>query len=112
MCYVAVPEGAEAVLAAKFAVMRSLLGERQWRVYLGSEARARGHGGIAAVARAAGCSESTVAAGVAEIEAGELEALPPGRSRRPGGGRKKAEGGAPGGKEGAGGVGGGGAGGG
>src|ERR1035441_867883 len=70
MCYVAVPEGAEAVLAAKFAVMRSLLGERQWRVYLGSEARARGHGGIAAVARAAGCSESTVAAGVAEIEAG------------------------------------------
>ena len=87
----AVPEGAEAVLAAKFAVMRSLLGERQWRVYLGSEARARGHGGIAAVARAAGCSESTVAAGVAEIEAGELEALPPGRSRRPGGGRKKAE---------------------
>src|ERR1035441_6617388 len=85
MCYVAVPEGAEAVLAAKFAVMRSLLGERQWRVYLGSEARARGHGGIAAVARAAGCSESTVAAGVAEIEAGGLEALPPG------GGRKKAE---------------------
>ena len=79
------------MLAAKFAVMRSLLGERQWRVYLGSEARARGHGGIAAVARAAGCSESTVAAGVAEIEAGELEALPPGRSRRPGGGRKKAE---------------------
>src|ERR1019366_1236291 len=43
------------------------------------------------VARAAGCSESTVAAGVAEIEAGEREALPPGRSRRPGGGRKKAE---------------------
>jgi hypothetical protein len=79
------------LLAAKFAVMRPLLGERQWRVYLGSEARALGHGGVAAVARAAGCSESTVAAGVSQIEQGEVEALPPGRSRRPGAGRKKAE---------------------
>ena len=86
----AVPEGAGAVLSAKFAVMRPLLSERQWRVYLGSEARALGHGGIAAVARAAGCSESTVAAGVSEIEEGE-PGLPPGRSRRPGAGRKKAE---------------------
>src|ERR1035441_2996626 len=100
MCYVAVPEGAEAVLAAKFAVMRSLLGERQWRGYLGAEGRARGGaGGVGGGGRAgraprggaAGCSESAVAGGVAEIEAGELEALPPGRSRRPGGGRKKAE---------------------
>ena len=81
----------EAVLKAKFAVMQPLLGERQWRVYLGTEARALGYGGIAAVARAAGCSESTVAAGVSEIEAGELEALAPGRSRRPGGGRKRLE---------------------
>jgi hypothetical protein len=48
----AIPEDAEAVLAAKFAVMRELLDERQWRVYLGTEARALGHGGIAAVARA------------------------------------------------------------
>ena len=87
----AVPEDAEAALAAKFAVMWPLLGERQWRVYLGSEARALGYGGIAAVARAAGCSESTVAAGVSEIEAGELEALAPGRSRRPGGGGKRLE---------------------
>ena len=78
------------MLAAKFAVMRPVLGERQWRVYLGSEARALGHGGIAAVARAAGCSESTVAVGVSEIEEGE-PGLPPGRSRRPGAGRKKAE---------------------
>src|ERR1019366_6160164 len=82
MCYVAVPEGAEAVLAAKFAVMRSLLGERQWRGDLGAGGRARGRGGGAG---------GGVAAGGAEIGAGELEALPPGRSRRPGGGRKKAE---------------------
>ena len=87
----AVPEDAVAVLAAKFAVMRKVADERTWRVYLGSEARALGHGGIAVVARAAGVSETTVAAGVAEIDAGRLDGLPRGRSRRPGGGRKKAE---------------------
>jgi len=79
------------VLAAGFAVMGPLLGERRWRVYRGAEARVLGHGGIAAVARAAGCPESMVAAGVPEVEAGET-ALPPGRPRRPGGGREKREG--------------------
>jgi hypothetical protein len=78
-------------LAVKFAVMRQVADERTWRVYLGSEARALGHGGIAAVARAAGVSETMVAAGVAEIEAGGLDALSRGRSRRAGGGRKKTE---------------------
>ena len=87
----AVSEDAVAVLAAKLAVMRRVADERTWRVYLGSEARALGHGGIAAVARAAGVSETTGAAGVSEIEAGGLDGLPRGRSRRPGGGRKKAE---------------------
>jgi hypothetical protein len=85
----AISEDAARGLAAKFTVMRPHLGERQWRLYLGSEARALGHGGIAAVARAAGVSELTVSAGVAELEAGAEPS--PGRSRRPGGGRKKAE---------------------
>jgi hypothetical protein len=84
----AIDEDAVAVLAAKYAVMRQVADERTWRVYLGSEARALGYGGIAVVARAAGVSETMVAAGVAEIEDGELGALPP---RRAGGGRKKAE---------------------
>jgi Rhodopirellula transposase DDE domain len=88
----AVAEDAGAVLAAKFAVMRRVLDERQWRVYLGTEARALGHGGIAAVARASGASETTVAAGAAEAgDEDELAALAPGRARRPGAGRKKAE---------------------
>jgi len=76
-------------LAAKFAVMLPHLGERQRRLYLGSEARALGRGGIAAVARAAGVAELTVSAGVAELEAGAEPA--PGRARRAGGGRKRAE---------------------
>ena len=55
---VAVDDAGVAVLAAKFAVMRQVLDERQWRVYLGAEANALGYGGIAAVARAAGASSS------------------------------------------------------
>jgi hypothetical protein len=92
MCYVAVSEVDEAALAAKFAVMRPFLDERGWRVYLGTEANALGYGGIAAVARAAGVSETTVAAGAAEAaDPAALAALEPGRSRRPGAGRPKAE---------------------
>jgi hypothetical protein len=90
VCYVAVSEADEAALAGKFAVMRPFLGERGWRVYLGSEARALGRGGIAAVARAAGCSETTVAAGVADAADPGAAGLEPGRSRRPGAGRPRA----------------------
>jgi hypothetical protein len=100
MRYVAIAGGDEAVLAEKFAVMRPLLDERQWRVYLGTEARARGYGGIAAVARASGASQTTVAAGASEAAGGEGPgALPPGRSRRPGAGRPRAEDAQPGLKE-------------
>jgi hypothetical protein len=76
----------EESLASKFSTLLPHLGERQRRLYLGSEARALGHGGIAVVARAAQVSRQTVAAGVDELEAGEL---PSGRARRAGGGRKR-----------------------
>src|SRR5271163_4284270 len=88
----AVAEADEAVLAAKYAVMRAVLDERQWRVYLGTEALALGYGGIAAVARASGAAERTVSAGAEEAADQEaLGTLPPGRSRRAGAGRPKAE---------------------
>jgi len=45
---------AEESLRAKFSALLPHLDERQQRLYLGSEARALGHGGVAAVARAAG----------------------------------------------------------
>lgn len=63
------------------------LDERQRRLYLACEAEALGHGGIAAVARLAEVSESTVARGREELAGG---AEPLGRVRRPGGGRKSA----------------------
>ncbi len=62
------------------------LDERARRLTLGAVARAAGDGGIAAVARAAGVAWQTVADGAAELESGP--AVPEGRVRRPGGGRK------------------------
>jgi len=92
MCYVAIADADEAALAGKFAVMRPFLDERGWRVYLGTEANALGYGGVAAVARASGASETTVAAGAAEAADPAARAvLPPGRSRRAGAGRPGAE---------------------
>lgn len=41
-------------LAAKFSVLLPHLDERQQRLYLASEARSLGHGGIAAVGRGGG----------------------------------------------------------
>ena len=73
-------------LAAKFAVLLPHLDERQQRLYLASEARSLGHGGIAAVARAAGASRQTVTDGVDELDSGRQ---PLGRVRRPGAGRKR-----------------------
>lgn len=76
----------EKSLAAKFSALLPHLDERAQRLYLGSEARSLGHGGIAAVARAAEVSRQTVAAGVDEVESGTPPAA---RIRRPGGGRKR-----------------------
>src|SRR6059058_5092923 len=77
-------------LVSRFEVLLPHLNERQQRLALATEARALGHGGVRAVARAAGVSETTVRRGVTELEAGE-DPLPDGRSRRPGGGRHRDE---------------------
>lgn len=73
-------------LRAKFGTVFPHLDERQRRLLMGAEARALGHGGIRAVARAADVREATVSLGVDELDAG---AEPLGRARRPGGGRKR-----------------------
>ncbi|MDH6130604.1 ISAzo13 family transposase [Kitasatospora sp. GP82] len=79
-------EGEHASLAAKFEVIFPHLDERQRRLLIGAEARSIGHGGIRLVARAAGVREATVSLGVSELDSGEP---PLGRTRRPGGGRKR-----------------------
>jgi hypothetical protein len=75
----------ESVLAEKFEALRPVLDERQWRLLLGAEARALGHGGIAVVARASGAARSTVSIGLRQVRAGVVA---DGRVRAPGGGRR------------------------
>ena len=64
-----------------------LLDEKARRLVLGAVARAAGDGGIGAVAKATGASWQTVADGAAELASEDV--APPGRVRRPGGGRKR-----------------------
>jgi hypothetical protein len=73
-------------LAVKFAVLFPHLDERQRRLLAAAEARSLGHGGIRAVARAAGVSETTIRRGMSDLETGEPLVE---RVRRPGGGRKR-----------------------
>src|ERR1700730_17158435 len=64
-----------------------LLDERSRRLVLGMAAEAEGEGGAGRGAALAGASWQTGANGKAELAAGE--APPAGRTRRPGGGRKR-----------------------
>lgn len=81
----------EAGIKERFKNIRGSLNERARRLFVASEARAYGFGGIAAAARATGVAPRTIGVGLRElaaIEAGEkpVEAA---RVRKPGGGRKK-----------------------
>ena len=84
-----IPAEARDQLSLRFEVLMPHLNERQRRLLLATEARLLGHGGVRAVARVAGVSETTVRAGVFELEEGQ-EPFPEGRARRGGGGRKSA----------------------
>jgi hypothetical protein len=74
-------------LQAKLTRVWPLLDERTRRLLAANEARALGRGGISKVSRACGLSRKAIAKGIGEIEIGT--ALPPGRVRRPGAGRRK-----------------------
>jgi hypothetical protein len=76
-------------LARRYEAIKPHLTERQRRVWLGSEARELGSGGVALVADAVRVSRDTVRRGRTELD--DLTPLPVGRSRGRGGGRKRAE---------------------
>jgi len=78
--------GADTRLAEKYTSLLPYLNERQRRLYLAVEARARGHGGVVRVARATGVSRPTIQQGLRELS-GAVTA--PERVRQAGGGRKK-----------------------
>jgi hypothetical protein len=73
-------------LGPELELLLPMLDERSRRLVLGMTARAAGDGGTGAVAALTGASWQTVADGVAEVGSGDT--APPGRVRRPGGGRK------------------------
>jgi Rhodopirellula transposase DDE domain len=72
----------------RYARVASTLDERGRRAVAASEALALGWGGISAVARATGLSRDVIRAGIRELR-GQVPVAAPGRTRRPGGGRKK-----------------------
>ncbi len=71
----------------QYKLLKPILDERQWRIYLGTEARKYKHGGVAQIARLSGANRATVARGVKDSRSNQP--LPTGRIRLPGGGRKK-----------------------
>jgi hypothetical protein len=73
----------------RYAVMRPHLTEFQRRLWLGAEAAELGPGGVAVVAEATGVAADTVRRGRKEAQAGTSPGS--GKSRRAGGGRKRAE---------------------
>ena len=76
-------------MARRYEVLRPHLSEFQRRLWLGAEAAELGSGGVAVVAAATGVAADTVRRGRKEADDGIAPAA--GRSRRSGGGRKRAE---------------------
>jgi len=82
----------ESKIRDRYRKLKGNLTERSRRLFVANEAIAFGYGGISAAHRATGMAPSVIGRGIAEvraIEAGRGPDLPPTRSRRPGGGRKK-----------------------
>jgi hypothetical protein len=76
----------EAAIRLRYEALKSVLDEQGRRRFAAAEAQAAGHGGVSAVARITGIARSTIGRGLTELR--EAGAPPPGRVRRPGGGRK------------------------
>lgn len=77
-----------ATVRTKYRALLPTFTERSRRLWAATEAQAIGYGGIALVARATGVAESTIQRGLRDLR--ERAPLPPERTRRPGGGRKRA----------------------
>src|ERR1035441_5225918 len=75
------------LLTEKFVRLRPHLNEAGLRLWAASEALSLGYGGVSEGSRVTGLSRTTIHAGMAELER-PAAALPEGRERRSGGGRK------------------------
>lgn len=68
--------------------MKSLLDERQWRLYLANEAMSAGYGGVSVVSRITGVSRTTITKGIEELKQAKTIN---GKVRNSGGGPKFVE---------------------
>jgi len=89
MAIVCVMSAVAESMVRRYEHVKPHLSERQRRVWLGAEARELGRSGVRVVAAAAGVSPDTVRRGRDELD--DPQPLEVGRSRGPGGGRKRAE---------------------
>jgi hypothetical protein len=71
----------------RFTVLEPLLDEKSRRLWAAAESKALGPGGISAVSKTTGVSRQVIRQGLRELE--QSPTHPPGRIRRPGGGRKR-----------------------
>jgi transposase len=69
----------------QYAIMRTILNEKQWRLFLATEAEKIGFGGLSSVSRNSGSDPKTIRRGKAEL----ARPNDTGRIRQSGGGRKK-----------------------
>ena len=76
-------------LEMRITTMLPMLNEYQRRMFLATEAKAIGYGGISIVNRISGVSRQTLTEGVKELDSPETETIKQGRCRKSGAGRKK-----------------------
>jgi hypothetical protein len=79
----------EAAIALRYAALAPVLDERGRRRFAAAEARTAGRGGVLALTRITGLARSTIDRGLRELAGVAAPEAAPGRTRRPGGGRKK-----------------------
>ena len=73
----------------RFENLEITFNEKSRRVWAAAEALSAGRGGVSAVSRMTGISRTTIYQGIKELENPEALGVPTGRTRNPGGGRKK-----------------------
>jgi len=79
----------EASIRLRYAALAPVLDERGRRRFAAAEARTAGRGGVVALTRITGLARSTIGRGLQELSGATAAEVSPGRTRRPGGGRKK-----------------------
>ena len=79
----------EAAIRMRYEALAPVLDERGRRRFAAAEASTAGRGGVLALTRITGLARSTIDRGLRELADAAMTEVAPGRTRRPGGGRKK-----------------------